>query len=31
LPPQIAAQFTTGQLAVLRIIADEVESRTCLP
>ena len=31
LPPQIAAQFTTGQLAVLRIIADEVETRrgTC--
>ena len=31
LPPQIAAQFTTGQLAVLRIVADEVESRrgTC--
>jgi hypothetical protein len=31
LPPQIAARFTTGQLAVLRIIADEVESRrgTC--
>ena len=31
LPPQIAAQFTTGQLAVLRIIADEVESHrgTC--
>ena len=27
LPPQLAAQFTTGQLAVLRIIADEVESR----
>jgi len=31
LPPQLAAQFTIGQLAVLRIIADEVESRrgTC--
>jgi hypothetical protein len=31
LPPPLAAQFTTGQLAVLRIIADEVESRrgTC--
>ena len=31
LPPQLAAQFTTGQLAVLRIIADEVESHrgTC--
>ena len=31
LPPQIAAKFTTGQLAVMRIIADEVESRrgTC--
>jgi len=31
MPPQIAAKFTTGQLAVMRIIADEVESRrgTC--
>ena len=31
LPPQIAAKFTTGQLAVRRIITDEVESRrgTC--
>lgn len=30
LPPALAARFTTGQLAVLRIVADEVRARgTC--
>lgn len=29
LPPTLAAGFTTGQLAVLRIVADEVRARSC--
>lgn len=28
MPPQIAARFTTGQLAVLRIVADEVAEKS---
>lgn len=27
MPPQLAARFTTGQLAVLRVVADEVRDR----